>query len=494
MLLLALSFYFLLGQDISEKPQPNVLFIVVDDLRPDLKCYGNELIHSPNIDALAGSGTLFQQAYCQQPLCSPSRSSVMTGLRPDSCGVTNLNDHFRKTVPDVITLPQHFIKHGYRAEGIGKIYHSKKPLQDPPSWSAPWQAVRTPTWADPEVSRKIEETRDINKNQLTKFDQKKRYRGPPVEAAEVPDNTYRDGRITELALARLKDLKEQETPFFLAVGYVKPHLPFAAPKKYWDLYDRSQLKTMLPLEPPPATPKYALPDWKELRGYENIPEKGPVSKEKALELIHGYYACVSYIDAQVGMLMQALQELELKQNTIVVLWSDHGYKLGEYGSWGKNTAYEVDARVPLIVRAPGVGTIGQISHSLVELVDLYPTLCELAGLPAPVGLEGTSFVPLLQDSGRPWKSAVFWQKQSHYKENNQIWMVGSYSVRTEKYQYTQWHYRGDPDNRLAEELYDLEADPMETQNLAGSEEHSAKIEELRTQLHAGWTQAGPDTQ
>jgi arylsulfatase A-like enzyme len=413
--------------------------------------------------------------------------SLLTGLRPDSTKVWDLVTLFRDVIPDVITLPQHFRQHAYHTESIGKLFH-KPPMQDDAnSWSVPSVRPSAFNWATPANQAIIAEL--VAAADAQDIQGKDRYYatlGPATESADVPDNGYTDGRVTDASLTALQKLAQKpEQPFFLAVGYVKPHLPFCAPKKYWDLYDVDDFTPADNPYLPSDCGKYAPTNWGELRNYYGMPEEGPVSDQEALHLIHAYSACVSYVDAQVGRLLGELQRLGLSDNTVVILWGDHGWKLGEHGLWAKHTNFELDARVPLIVSAPGIKGVGKSSPALVELVDIYPTLCELAGLPLPEGLEGCSLVPLLNEPDQPWKQAAFTQ----WPRGN----IMGHSMKTDRYRYTRWAKR-DTGQVLERELYDHQHDPDENVNLANQPEQQALVSELTTQLEAGWQQALPATQ
>ena len=339
-----------------EQSMPNVLFLVVDDLRVELGCYGETRAKTPHIDALASRGLLFERAYCQQAVCSPSRTSVLTGLRPDSTKVWDLETDFRNTVPDVVTLPQHFRQHGYHTQSIGKVFHKSHMQDDAMSWSIPSRRAPGSNWINA-TSRELLGSlqKSADKHGLTGKPRYYATLGPPTESADSEDDGYPDGRCTEMAIEALQRYSDTpETPFFLAVGFIKPHLPFCAPTKYWDMYSREDLT--LPANPllPENCPKCAASSWGELRNYAGMPEKGPVADHQARKLIHGYLACVSYIDTQIGKLLSELEELGMDGNTIVVLWSDHGWKLGEHGLWSKHTNFELDTRVPLIFSGPGM--------------------------------------------------------------------------------------------------------------------------------------------
>jgi arylsulfatase A-like enzyme len=309
---------------------------------------------------------------------------------------------------------------------------------------------------------------------------KRRGMGPACEGPDVPDNAYGDGKILEAAIAELRRLKD--SPFFLAVGFKKPHLPFNAPKKYWDLYDPAQIKLASNPYAPKGTPKYAATSWGELRGYHGMPRKGLMPDADARRLIHAYRACVSYVDAQIGRLLDELDSLGLADNTMIVLWGDHGWKLGEHGMWCKHTNFELDTHVPLIFVAPGVATRGAHSPALAEFVDIYPTLCELAGLKQPSHLEGTSLVPVLKEPTRSWKKAAI----SQYPRGN----VMGYSLRTARFRYTEWQDRKDG-KAVARELYDFERDPACNENLADKPEYAADLARLQELLRGGWKGCKP---
>jgi arylsulfatase A-like enzyme len=464
----------------------NVLFIAVDDLRPELNCYGATHIQSPNIDKLAQTGVMFNRAYCQQAVCSPSRTSLLTGLRPDSTKVYDLETHFRDTVPDVIALPQQFKNHGYHTVGMGKIYHGS--LDDELSWSEPHRVSKAGGYQLPAnqelIARKAAE---LKKKKVKGKKLSRGARGPATECADVPDDAYPDGATAKMAVETLGRLAKQDKPFFLAVGFLKPHLPFNSPKRYWDLYDRGEIKLADNPFPPKGVTEFSLTGFGELRAYEGIPKEGPVSDEQALELKHGYYASVSYTDAQIGRVVDELERLGLRDNTVIVLWGDHGWKLGEHGEWCKHTNFENDTRVVLMVSAPGAKANGRSSDGLVEFVDIYPTLCDLAGLPKPGHLEGTSFAPLLNAPDRPWETAAF----SQYPRGRDGVSVMGYSIRTDRYRFIDWVNRKNPEQVLAVELYDHANDPAENENIAGDPANSRLVENLRAQLRAGWRGALP---
>lgn len=451
--------------------RPNILFLAVDDLRPELGCYGFPGVKSPNMDRLAKQGVLFTRAYCQQAVCSPSRTSVLTGARPDTTKVWDLVTHFRDAMPNVVTLPEHFKKNGYFVQGMGKIFHPG--YDDKQSWSVPWQTPKAPTYAK-------NYTKDANlttaKDEETDSKTKD---GPPYESGDVPDNFYKDGMVADLAVDTLKKMKGKTEPFFLAVGFAKPHLPFVSPKKYWDLYDPAKI----PMAPnpyrPDGAPDYALTNSNELRNYFGMPAKGPMGEKIARELKHGYYASISYTDAQIGKVLDELDRQGLTQNTVIVLWGDHGWKLGEHGEWAKHSNVENDTNVTLMFSAPGLKTAGSKSSALVEFVDIYPTLANLAGLPLPAHLEGSSLKPLLEDPKRKWKPAAF----SQYPRGKKIM---GYSMRTERYRLTVWLDREDHSKILDTELYDHSKDPQENVNIAKVSANADLLKGLMEQWKKGW--------
>ncbi len=448
------------------RKKPNVLFVAVDDLRPELGCYGHKTILTPHIDRIAKEGMVFLRAYCQQAVCSPSRSSLMKGARPDTTKVWDLVTHFRDAMPTQPTVAEHFKNNGYFVQGMGKIFHGG--YDDPRSWSVPWQTPQAVTYASAASERR----------NLAAAGAKKKMgaRGPAYESAEVPDNTYRDGKTAELAVATLRELSKKSQPFFLAVGFSKPHLPFIAPKKYWDMYDPREIKLASNPYHPKGAPSYALTNSGELRNYVGIPAEGPMPDDLARKLKHGYYAAASYMDAQLGKVLDELERLGLRKNTIVVLWGDHGWKLGEHGEWCKHSNVENDANAPLVLSAPGMKEAGKRTRALVEFVDIYPTLAELAGLGLPGHLEGRSFKPVLENAERKWKSAAF----SQYPRGK----VMGYSMRTDRYRFTVWVDRGDHSKVEAVELYDHQVDPQENVNVAG--ENAAVVKGLMEKWRKGW--------
>jgi arylsulfatase A-like enzyme len=470
--------FFIALTAVGVKSQPNVLFIAVDDLRPELGCFGCEHIHSPHLDTLASRGTVFLNAHCQQAVCSPSRTSLMTGLRPDSTKVWDLNTHFRDHVPDVVTVSQHFKDHGYRSISMGKIYHGG--FDDEQSWSEP--ALKPGTGSryvlERNLARMDEKKRAARKKGLRGKDLSRASRGPPTESADVEDEKYSDGALATLAVQTMQQLASKDQPFFLAVGFQNPHLPFNSPKKYWELYDPQAIGLAAnPFVPKNAYSK-ALTTFGELRNYEGIPAKGPLDDETSKKLRHGYYAAVSFIDACIGRVLKGLEESGLSENTIVVVWGDHGWKLGEYGCWCKHTNVQLDTRSPLIVVAPQQKSVGDAIASTVEFVDIYPTLCDLAGFDKPQHLEGNSFAELLQTPSYPWKRAAF----SQYPRGN----VMGYSMTTDRFRYTVWVDQKKDNEVVFAELYDHRKDPQENENVIDSPLYASEIKRLETWHAEGW--------
>ena len=455
--------------------RPNVLLICVDDLKPLLGCYGDITVKSPNIDRLAARGVRFERAYCNQAVCAPSRNALLTGLRPQTLGIYDLGTNFRAAAPNAVTLPQYFMAHGYRAEGLGKIFHvGHGNRDDRASWSVPHWKADVVRYALPEsrAPRGLTREEALFSNQPGQR-AARLPRGAAYEAADVPDTAYPDGQLADETIRRLKSAAQKpEQPFFIAVGFVKPHLPFCAPKKYWDMYDRSSFELPERRTPPDGAPEFAPTNWGELRQYSQIPESGDLPEELQRRLIHGYHASVSYMDAQLGRVLDAVDETGLSKNTIIVLWGDHGWHLGDHGMWCKHSNYEQAARIPLLVVAPGVSEGGAVSKALVESVDIYPTLCNLAGLPVPENLDGTSFDAALKDPGATTKEAVF----HVYPRRN---MIGR-AARTARHRLVEWKRPGADADSAILELYDYEADPAETKNLAA--EQPDIVAELRAIL------------
>jgi len=471
----------------DENDKPNVLLIAVDDLRPELGCYGAGHIHSPNIDRFSKSAVVFSRAYCQQSVCNPSRTSLMTGMRPDTIGVTGNHIHFRSNKPSVVTLPQHFKNHGYHAVAIGKIYHGVFPegssntkwdtMGDPESWSEP--AVRFGpryyyTEAGMVAARQVYQRIYKPKNPGPDDWTQKLVFGPATESPDVPDSTLYDGKVADAAVEKLGQLKKQGKPFFLAVGFIKPHSPYIAPKKYFDLYQNVGVATDQSL--PKHSPTFAGHGSNELRRYTDQPRKGPIAESQQQRVRHAYYACTSFIDAQIGKVLDELDRLKLTENTIVCLYGDHGYHLGEQGLWGKTTNFELDSRVPLIVRVPGMKGAGQASFSLVELVDIYPTLADLANLPIHDELEGRSFSSILDDASLETKDYAL----SQYPRGGGLM---GYSMRTKTHRLTQWVDRKSGAIK-ATELYEYDGSFVEKENVASDKKNASLLDNLKKKLES----------
>lgn len=509
---ISLAFAVLLfaGTVHAEDP-PNVLFISVDDMRPEIGCYGNEEIKTPCFDAFAKTGTTFMKAYCQSAVCAPSRASVMTGLRPDSTRVWDLRGKFRINLPDVVTIPMHFHNHGYHTVSMGKIFHNHMP--DRISFDEP--DLRPAKYMTPElIDREPEsfyhddglnaELAEVRKRRLAA--NPNRYAngwayGVATESFDGPDNQFYDGAQTELAINKMRELKKKDKPFFLALGFYRPHLPFVAPKKYWDLYDRDKLSLADNPYLPKDSPVMAMNSMYELRACYDLehvkhPSEFTFDELTARRLKHGYYASVSFVDACFGKLMKGLDEFGLADNTIVVLWGDHGWKLGEHNSWCKQSNYDIDVRVPLMIRTPGHPMAGSKTESLVELVDLYPTLCDAAGLPIPADMEGTSFKQLMAKPDQPWKSAVFSQFHRAPRITPDKGRYMGLSMVTDRFHYVEWrtwdHIKGVAGELKVTELYDHQSDPDENQNISGDSKNATLISKLAQQLQGGWKEAKPN--
>lgn len=491
------------------KSLPNILFIPVDDLRPELGAYGSDFVITPNIDRLARGGVVFTRAYCQQAVCNPSRASLLTGLRPDSIQVWDLKTDFRDNVPDVVTLPQYFKQKGYTSVGLGKVFHNNDP--DTISWSViPENIAGFPF--DPDAVYLNEENLKIQDQKVENHKAAGRstidqlgfwyVKANATENADADDDAYYDGAQTTRAIEILRQLKTENKPFFLSVGYYRPHLPFNAPKKYWDMYDRSEIPLADNLFIPEGSPAYLVHGEAELRGYSDcndlpLPNEEPWDEARQRELKHGYYASVSYIDAQIGRLLLELENLGLAENTIIVLWGDHGWKLGEHNGWCKQTNYEIDTKVPLIISGAGVQAKGKQSKALSEFVDIYPTLCEMAGLEVPDHLQGTSLVPLLENPDMEWKTAAYSQfLLGRYGRTKSIdgEQMG-YAMRTDQYRYVEWYWWNKEEKvkgaLIRRELFDHFADPQENLNLANESEYKNTVDALSQQLKKGWRYSKP---
>ena len=522
-------------EKINNKKKPNILFLAIDDLRPEIGAYGSDIAITPNLDKLADEGLLFNKAYCQEPICSPSRASLMTGARPETINVIENFTYFREANPDITTLPQHFKNNGYETVHTGKIYHKPAFADSELSWS------RTPAMDKMTIEKSnaiggyaLPENQEYSKKSTTEVIAKYGKdaprnglgKGPAYEKADVPDHFYDDGYNAKLAIATLKDMLEKNPnkPFFLGMGMKKPHLNWVAPKKYWDLYDPSKIQLAKHTEAPENGATMGLHPSFELRARYGIPKKGPIDDDLARTLKHAYLACVSYVDAQIGKMIDAIDDAGVRENTIIIVWSDHGWHLGDMGIWGKATNYEIATRVPLIIWTPDMpeNTRGKKSNALVELIDMYPTLTELAGLEKPEHLEGQSFVPVIENPDKEWKAAAFSQfptpalrewaanplsqgmretyfgplieeveakikKQQGPKWNRSLYendLMG-YSMRTKRYRFIVWKdYKNPKKEPVFLELFDHQTDPNETKNIA--HENPELVARLMNQYNKGW--------
>lgn len=440
----------------TAKKRMNVLFIAADDLNNALGTYGHKVVKSPNIDRLAARGVRFDRAYNQFPLCSPSRVSLLTGLRPDRTRVFDLQTDFRSHLPDVVTLPQLFKNQGYFSARVGKIFHYGVPgqigtsgLDDPASWNQ---------FVNPRGRDKDDESKVINLTTQRGLGSAMSYL-----VADGADEEQTDGKVATEAIRLLEENRDK--PFFLGVGFYRPHTPYVAPKKYFDMYPAERIKL-------PETVPGDRDDVPQPAFFTNPPNFG-LNDEQLREVTRGYYAAITFMDAQVGRVLDALDRLGLAENTIVVLWGDHGYHLGEHGAWMKQSLFEESARAPLIVAAPGTKARGKGSERLVEFIDIYPTLAEVCGLSAPPHLQGKSFRPLLDDPARAWKRAAYTQ----VARGPQGGKFMGRSVRTERWRYTEWD-----EGRRGVELYDHRADAREYRNLADDPRHKRTIAEMKRLL------------
>ena len=467
----------------AQAVKPNVLFVAVDDLKPTIRCYGDKVAKTPNIDRIAAMGTIFERAYCMQALCSPSRNALLTGLRPEVLRIYDLGTNFRKRVPEVETLPQWFKQHGYASHGIGKIFHvGHGNHEDADSWSVPHFQGKTVGYALPENRAKL--TREEALFENNDGDVSQLPRGVAYESADVSDETYADGQIATESIKRLREFKNSGTPYFLAVGFLRPHLPFCAPKKYWDLYDPSAFALAERTTPPDGAPEFAPQFGGELRQYAGIPEQGPMPADLQRKLIHGYYAATSYMDAQLGRVLDELEKLGLAENTIVILWGDHGWHLGDHGMWCKHTNYEQATHAPLLISAPG-RRAPQRTRAIVEFVDVFPTLCDLAGLAKPAHLQGESLVPILDTPGLQ-RTAAF---QVYPRSTKETRPLLGHAVRTDRWRYVEW--RKTDGSAAARELYDLQEDPSETINVANQPDKSEVVKEHAALLKARLEKPAP---
>jgi iduronate 2-sulfatase len=508
----------------QQKSKPNILFFAVDDLKPILGCYGNTQIKTPNIDRLAKMATVFNNNYCQQAVCGPTRASIMTGKRPDNTGVWDLKTRMRDVHPDILSLPQHLITQGYSTQGIGKIYDNRcvDKQMDAPSWSVPYYnyfkteekyyaketgaplSGQYQSLESKELAAKFrKEAQDKGMNEKEIDDYVSKSVKPAVECVDVPDNAYNDGANALRAIEILEKLKSEVQPFFFAVGFSKPHLPFVSPKKYWDLYKREDIPVAAFQEQPKNSVDVAFHNSGEIRAYTDIPpllsftdqkEFGvtlPIDKQK--ELIHGYYAAISYMDAQVGKVLDKLDALGLTKNTIIVLWGDHGWHLGDHNLWCKHTNFEQATRTPLIIAAPGIKAT--TSNSPSEFIDVFPTICDLASVKIPYVVDGKSLKPLMDKSAQSVKDFSISQyprsgtKSETERQGYASSKVMGYSLRDKRYRYTIWmgnDFRSTQafNDKLivGTELYDYDKDPNETLNVVNDVVYQSVVKDLKAKM------------
>ena len=442
--------------------KPNVVVFLVDDLRTELGCYGDPIAKTPNIDALAKDGVQFQKAYAQQALCAPSRMSLLSGLRPETIGIYSLFTPFRSVHKEAVTLPQFFKANGYQTVSVGKVYHNGS--DDKASWSIHFPKESN-SWVKPENLALMDSLKKSGKGS----------NGPAYECEDVEDEAYKDGRAVKNAIETLEKLKNDK--FMMVVGLTKPHLPFNVPKKYWDLYNKEDFK--VPFKGAPKDMyKDALTVWGELRGYYGIPKEGVLDDETTKTLIHGYHASVSYTDAQVGKVLDALQKLDLRKNTIIVFMSDHGWKLGELGAWCKHSNFELDVNVPLIIsRETGLKNriTNAKSNALVENLDLFPTLADVCGLNAPKTLEGKSLMPLVNNPKIKWAEGAF----SVYPRGKNIMGL---TCTDGNWRYTEW-WDNKAQKVIYNELYSCKENYMElVVNHAKESKNAKEVKRMKALL------------
>jgi iduronate 2-sulfatase len=464
-LFLALSFAPSTSMAVAK---PNILLILVDDLKPAIAAFGDKVAITPNLDRLTHRGMRFDAAYCNQAVCAPSRFSLMLGSRPTSSGLYELDGDLRQVFPDAVTLPQHFARHGYRTESLGKVFHIGHGNNgDPASFSVPHFKDLVVEYKLPESTNGGQLTREegyfTNQGKLDASG-KPRPRGAAFEAPDVEDEAYADGRIARETIKRLTAAKESDQPFFIAVGFARPHLPFSVPKKYWDLYDPAKINLAANKNAPEGAPEWAVKSGAtgEISAYKPVPENGDIKDDLARQLIHGYYASTSYVDVQIGKVLTAIDQLGLAENTIIVLWGDHGFHLGELGIWTKHVNYETATRIPIVIVAPGVTIPGSSTSQLTETVDLYPTLAALAGLPSPEGpqpIDGLSLLSVLKDPSARVRNHAY----HCFPRGGKL----GRAIRTERYRLVDWRPVAQPGALPVLELYDYENGRVETKNLSG---------------------------
>jgi iduronate 2-sulfatase len=457
--------------------RPNILLLLVDDLKPALGCYGDAHAQTPHLDKLAARGTRFDLAYCNQAVCAPSRFTLLLGSHSTSTGLYDLGSRLRERWPDAVTLPQHFARHGgYRTASFGKVFHTGHGNEgDPASFTEPVVKDKVIEYLDPLSTDGGQLTREEALFTNQALDRIRSLpRGAAFESPDAQDEDYADGRIAAAVVRRLQAAAAEPEPFFLAAGFVRPHLPFSAPRRYWDLYDPAKFPVPEPAADPRGAPTVATKRGGEITAYRPVPEDGNVDPALTRQLLHGYYASLSFVDAQIGKVLDALDQTGLAGKTIVVLWGDHGFHLGDHGYWTKHTNYEQANRIPLILVAPGVTQPGTVTRQLAESVDLFPTLAELAGLPAPQGpqpIDGVSLVPVLRDPAARVRDHAF-----HAYPKGKL----GRAIRTERYRFVEWRSPGAPETSAEYELYDYESDPLERENRA--DQLPEVVDQLKTIL------------
>ncbi|WP_068544286.1 sulfatase [Thalassotalea crassostreae] len=448
------------AQTEGEELQPNILFIIADDLRMNIGCYGDKLVVTPNLDRFCKQSMQFNRSYVQFPSCNASRASMLTGMRPDSIKVWKLNQNFRKINPDIITLPQYFKQHGYHTESIGKVLHNYNKIQDnDKSWSVP---------------ARFDQENHFRDYALESNNWQGKIRGTVTESVDVSDDSYVDGRITSDAVNTIRQLAKKDNPFFLAVGFMKPHAPFNPPKKYWDLYQSNDIQPLSSIQRVENAGAYNWFNYREIRTLKDVPKQGEVSAQLAQRMRHGYYAATSFFDANVGQLLNALKQYGLDKNTIVIVSSDHGYHLGENDHWTKVMVRELDAQVPLIIKVPEKNA-GQ-TQAIVEYTDIFPTLIELANLPELEALDGQSFSQVFNDPNSKARQAALTQVSRPWPQGEIKKMA--YSLRDERYRYTQW-VNFENQEIISEELYDHFNDPAEQYNLMPQDVNQKTLQKFR---------------
>ncbi|MCK5782634.1 MAG: sulfatase [Flavobacteriales bacterium] len=495
-LILALTLQFSVqinAQENKQQKRPNIILLTMDDLKPMLGAYGDNYIKTPNIDKLASESLVFDNAYVQQAVCAVSRVSVFSGERPDRTKVWDLKTDARTVNPDAYTMFQFFKDNGYETVGLGKLLHGFA-HEDPIGWSIPYTEKDDMIYADgfeypangryqsPKVQKEYKDAKSLKMGwQKTNKYLKSKGALPPTENLDIPDNAYVDGATADGGIKLLDKLTKSDKPFFLALGFSKPHLPFVAPTKYWNMYNREDIKVAPYQEHSEDSPSYAYHSWGELRAYSGIPQKGPVPYEQQKELIHGYHASVSYVDAQVGRVLDKIKELGIEDNTIIVLWGDHGWHLGDHGLWSKHSNFEQATKIPFIIYAPDA-VKGVRTPTMVEAVDIYPTLVDYAGFDIPKKLEGKSLVPVLKDPKVEIKDYAL----SQFARGTNVM---GYSIRADRYRLTLWlkgefHKKASFVNPeiVGEELYDYEIDPLEKTSFAHDKSYAEVEKQLKDKL------------